>query len=137
MEGVDPHGRREEVRLVRLLEASGRLTLSSSRTVFLVLIASQHSNTPSELRLEDVDLPLPCHEDIWDARNEVEWLQKMASRRTQPPKLSDALFRPRPTDGTADDDDWMGSFALTVLTAAVSAAVRAGWTATEAEPAVV
>lgn len=94
------------------------------RTVFLVLIASQQSTVPSELRLEDVDLPLPCHEDIWNARNAVEWLQKMAARRSCPPKLSEALFGLR-TDGS--DAEWMGTFACTVLTAAVGAAVRAGW----------
>lgn len=47
------------------------------RTAFLVLISSlQLGSLPGyELKLPEADLPLPCHEDLWLARNAKEWAE--------------------------------------------------------------
>lgn len=112
-----------------VLHRAHALTLRAPhRTVFLVLIATQQCANPPTLRLEDVDLPLPCHEDLWNARTDVEWLQKMAARGSNAtPRLSQALFGVGP-DGLPIPQWMLGNFAGTVLTAALTAAMKAGWT---------
>lgn len=100
---------------------------ATDRTVFLVLIASQQSPEPPQLKLSEIDLPLPCHEDAWNATSAVEWFSKMTARGSQPPRLSEALFGVGP-DGKPIPSWLLGNFATTVMTAALSAAMKAGWT---------
>lgn len=49
-----------------------------------------HSQTKPTLRLEDLNLPLPCEEQMWQARTSEDW-QAMFATKTPSPKLHESL----------------------------------------------